>query len=158
MDFTKEDSRSASEIPQFLHLKNQATGEPIMDGKEPCGLMVFGTQSRNVQAKSMEVARAKMAAASDGDDVDKNRALETIHLELIESASLLVAECVNIDRGNEPCTTSQADLHWLFDLTFVSIKDLMAEEKQGWKGASFAQQVLRFAGDLGNYSKAEKSA
>jgi fumarate hydratase class I len=62
MDFTKKDTRAAAEVAQFCHLRWPESGEYIMDGEKPVGVMVKGATARTIQNALRDDARAKLAS------------------------------------------------------------------------------------------------
>lgn len=147
MDFTKKDARGAAEVPMFCALRWPETGEPIMDGGKPVGVMVLGAMARSVQAALKDEARAKMQSAKDKDD--ELRALEDIQRDFVKSASRLTVGFVGVQRGDREAIAPD-DCEWFYDLNLFSTASLTAPKK-GWQGQSFAQQVLAFSNDASNY-------
>lgn len=148
MDFTKKDARGAAEVPMFCALRWPETGEPIMDGGKPVGVMVLGAMARSVQATLRDEARAKMQAAKGKLD-DETRALEDIQRDFVKSASRLTTSFVNVQRGDRDAVAPD-DCEWFYDLNLFSTASL-TNPKDGWQGQSFAQQVLSFSNDAANY-------
>lgn len=158
MDFTKKDARTSAETPFELKLRDQATGEYIMDGDQHCVVLIVGSHSRSVQAGILEDARAKLNNSSKGKKKkeDQASALEDVQKTLIEGASRVIRGFVNISRGDVPLTTSKEDLHWFLDLNFVSVPSLMAQnevddEEEVWRKDSFAQQILKASNDASSF-------
>lgn len=149
MDFTKKDARGAAETAQFCALKWPESGKPIIDEKtgEAVGVMVLGAMARSVQAALKEEARAKMQAAKGKDE--EARALEDIQRDFVRSASRLTVSFVGVQRGDRDATVEDAE--WFYDLNLFSTGSLTNPINGKWQGQSFAQQVLSFSNDAGNY-------
>lgn len=147
MDFTKKDARGAAETAQFCALKWPETGQPIMDGDKPVGVMVLGAMARSVQAALKEEARAKMQAAKGKDEEAK--AIEDIQRDFVRSASRLTVGFVGVQRGDRDATVDDAE--WFYDLNLFSTGSLTNPINGKWQGQSFAQQVLAFSNDAANY-------
>lgn len=50
MEFSDFNARDAAEKGAWLHLRNPVNGAPLLDGDDPCRVMVRGTESRSVQS------------------------------------------------------------------------------------------------------------
>lgn len=148
MDFTKKDARGAAEKAMFCHLRDPGTGEPFTDGGKPVGVMVLGAMARTVQAALREDARAKMQSAKTADD--ETRALEDIQRDFVKSASRLTVGFVGVQRGDRDAVAPD-DCEWFYDLNLFSTSFVVAPKPGQWQGQSFAQQVLAFSNDAGNY-------
>lgn len=133
MDFTSFDSRSVADEGRPLHLKHPATGEPIYDGERPCIVHVFGAEGRIAQEAFRETAKLEKLP-EDATQAD-------YHERLCITARRLIAGFENIERGDRPATAADAD--WFLALNISS--------PMRGKGRSFAEQVLSFAGDRGEY-------
>lgn len=147
MDFTNKDARGAAETAQFCALKWPETGQPIMDGGKPVGVMVLGAMARSVQAALKEEARAKMQAAK-GKEEDA-RALEDTQRDFVRSAARLTVGFVGVQRGDRDATPDDAE--WFYDLNLFNMPSILNPKPGEWQGQSFAQQVLAFSNDAGNY-------
>lgn len=180
MDFSKLDSRSAAEIPSRMPILQQTTGEPIMDGKKPCYVLVKGVSSRSAQAQMREEEAARMKSAKGrkgkGDDDEWSRDLQK---SLAESAARFVAGFENVQRPDattgelRDLTNSPEDVAWFFDLNFISLPHLLRGDGSGitrkddetedefaarkdaemaaWLKPSFCQQVIDWARDDANF-------
>lgn len=147
MDFTKKDARTAAETAQFCNLRWPETGEYIIDDGKAVGVMVIGAQSRSLQEKLREDAKAKLQ--DDGKD-QETQALEDIQRDFCNSAARLTVGFVNVQRG-EVDAVAPDDCEWFYDLNFMSTASLIAPKPGEWQNQSFAQQVLKFAGDASNF-------
>jgi len=138
MDFSKFDSRKASEIARPLHLVNPATGALLYakdkDGidilDKPCRVLIVGTESRGAQAAMRAVQQAKMAEGKKGNDTS----LEETHKSLVESAKVLIRGFENICRGEKPAAVEDVD--WFLNLQLINGQD---------DELSFIEQVMSFA-------------
>lgn len=167
MDFAKFDSRTAAETPIKMPILQQATGEPIMDGKKQCYVLVRGTASRSAQAaiRAEEAARMKKAKGKKADDD-----VLDIQKSLAESAARFIAGFENVQRKDpetgelRDLTASPEDCAWFLDLNMVSMPHLMRgdgsditrkedetedafqarfdSEMAKWLRPSFSQQVI----------------
>ncbi|WP_313349384.1 hypothetical protein [Paracoccus sp. (in: a-proteobacteria)] len=134
MDFTSFDSRSVADEGRPLHLKHPATGEPLFDGEAPCVVHVLGTEGRIAQEAFRDAAKLPKLA----DDTT----MEEYHARLCITARKLIVGFANVDRGDRPATPADAD--WFLGLN-------MTNPVSRGKGRSFAEQVLAFSGDRGEY-------
>jgi len=150
MDFTKKDARGAAEIAQFCHLRDPETGKHIMDDKtgEPVGVMVLGSVARSVQSALRDESREKLQSAKG--KTEETRALEDIQRDLVRTASRLTTEFVNIQRGERDAIAPD-DLEWFYDLNMFSATSYLRPRAGDWQGLSFAQQVVLFSDEIGNY-------
>ena len=167
MDFTKRDARAAAETAQFCHLRWPETGENIMDGDKPVGAMVLGSSARSVQAALKADNRAKLQSAKNKED--EIRALEDIQADMVKSAARLtvgfqgVQRCevdgngdvIYLEDGVTPKRQWAAkvpdDAAWFYDLNMFSAPSLLSPDPKRWQNLSFAQQVLAFSNDAGNF-------
>lgn len=137
MDFSKHDARSAAETPTRMAVLEQRTGQPIMDGKKKCCVLVRGTSSRSAQAKlrAEEATRQKAASAkrgahkrSKGEDDELTKDLQA---SMIRSAKTFIAGFENIQRPDpetkelRDLTDSEDDIAWFLDLNMVSVPHLL---------------------------------
>lgn len=150
MDFTKKDARGAAEQAQFCHLRWPETGDYITDSGKPVGVMVLGAMARSVQASLRDDARAKLAEAKGKSKDEAARALEDIQGDLVKSAARLTVGFVGVQRGDKEATAPD-DCEWFYDLNMFSTSSLLNPKDDEWQGISFAQQVLAFSSDAGNY-------
>lgn len=155
MDFSKHDTRSMADKPRFLHLRDTVSGDLIWDGDVKCGVMVIGSSSRKLHAEKIPAAREALESAKTEDE--KHRLMIDVHNQICESASHVIDGFVGVARGKtELDPANKEDLDWFLDLNFVSLKDLMRQPgDDSWLGASFAQQIIKFSTDLGNYAEAD---
>jgi len=161
MDFSKHDARTAAENPQPLKLRNPATGEYITDGKDDqgndkfCTVLVIGSHSRSVQAGILEDARKKLNNVKGKKKKDEASALADVQKTLIEGAARVIRGFENIEKDGKPLDPkNKDDVQWFLDLNFVSVKSLLASEKEQeeeWLGDSFAQQILKASNDASAY-------
>ena len=147
MDFTKRDARAAAETAQFCHLRDQETGEYMMDGDTPIGAFALGTSARSVQAQLKADNRAKLQDAATKEDEIK--ALADIQADMVKSAARLTTAFQGIHRGEAEATA--ADAEWFYDLTMFSTAVLLKPDPKKWQKQSYAQQVLEFANNNGKY-------
>ncbi len=147
MDFTKKDARAAAETAQFCHLRWPETGENIMDGDKPVGAMVLGSSARSVQAALKADNRAKLQSAKNKED--EIRALEDIQADMVKSAARLTVGFQGVQRGDADATAD--DAAWFYDLNMFSAPSLLSPDPKRWQNLSFAQQVLAFSNDAGNF-------
>jgi hypothetical protein len=147
MDFTKRDARAAAETAQFCHLRWPETGESIMDGDKPVGAMVLGSSARSVQAALKADNRAKLQSAKNKED--EIRALEDIQSDMVKSAARLTVGFQGVQRGDADATAE--DAAWFYDLNMFSAPSLLSPDPKRWQNLSFAQQVLAFSNDAGNF-------
>lgn len=150
MDFTKRDARGAAEHAQFCHLRWPENGEYIMDGDKPVGVMVLGAMARSVQAQLKDDMRARLMAAKGKGKDDAAKALEDIQRDIVDSASRLTTGFVGVQRGDVDAKAPD-DCAWFYDLNMFSVASLTAPKEGEWQGQSFAQQVLAFSNEAGNY-------
>ena len=148
MDFNSFNSRAIADEGRPLHFTHPDTGEPLWDdggpqfdelGQElprsrPCLVYVLGTEGKLAQAIAREAA--KLPALPD------DATLEDYHARLCATASQLVTGFDNIDRGNRPATTADAD--WVLNLN-------LANPAHRGAGRSFVEQILKFSGSRGEY-------
>lgn len=146
MDFNAFDSRSVADEGRPLHLKHPATGELIWDDggpadpdqpnegrSRPCIVHVLGTEGRVAQEAYREAAKL--------DKLRDDATQADYHERICITARKLIVGFENIDRGDRPATASDAD--WFLALN-------ISNPLRG-VGRSFAEQVLSFAGDRGEY-------
>lgn len=146
MDFTKKDARAASEVAQFCALRWPHSGQPVIDEKtgEPVGAMVLGASARTVHAAIKAEQREKLQKAE-----DETRALADIQADLVKSAAKITTGFRNVQRGDKEATVEDAE--WFYDLNMFSTASLLNPKPGVWQNLSFAQQVLAFSNDAGNY-------
>lgn len=152
MDFKKFDARSAAETPQPVKLRDPATGDYIMDGKNHCTVLIVGSHSRSIQAGILEDARTKMnSGKGKRNKDDQAKALADMQKTLAEGAARVIRGFENIERDGRLITTDADDVAWFLDLNFLSVKSLMAtgedDDSDKWLGDSFAQQILKASND-----------
>lgn len=133
MDFNSFDSRSVADEGRPLHLKHPATGEPIFDGDKPCIVHVRRTEGRIAQEAFREAAKL--------DKLPEDATQADYHERLCVTARKLIIGFENVDRSDRAATAADAD--WFLGLN-------ISNPMRG-KGRSFAEQVLTFAGDRGEY-------
>lgn len=146
MDFTSFDSRSVADEGRPLHLRHPATGALLWDddgpadpdkpdeGRErPCLVYVLGAEGRIAQGVFREVG--KLEKLPDG------ATQEDYHARLCITARQLIVGFENIERGDRPATVSDTD--WFLALN-------ISNPMRG-AGRSFAEQVLAFTGDRGQF-------
>ena len=152
MDFTKKDARGASEKPQFCHLRWPETGDLIKDEKtgEPVGVMVIGSQARSVQNSLRDDARAKLESAKGKPKAEAAQTLADLQADFVQSAARVTVGFQNVQRGDVDAVAPD-DCEWFFDLNMFSSASLLAPKEGEWQGVSFAQQVLAFSANVGNY-------
>lgn len=148
MDFTKKDTRAAAEVAQFCHLRWPESGAYIMDGEKAVGVMVKGATARTIQNALRDDARAKLASAKG--KADETRALEDMQRDMVESAAKLTTGFVGVQRGDVDAVAPE-DCDWFYDLNMFSTASLLSPKPDEWQGQSFAQQVLAFANEAGNF-------
>lgn len=139
MDFSQFDSRTAAETPRALHLVHPATGEPLYAGNDeskPCEVLVLGTESRSAQAAIRAAQKAKLK----GDKDDERETMEEVQANLVAAAKPLIAGFRNVNRGDVPATS--ADAEWFLKLNLINGRD-------GEK--AFVEQVMAFATSRANY-------
>lgn len=154
MEFTNFDSRTAAETAQPVKLRDPATGEFIMDGKQHCTVLVVGSHSRSIQAGILDDARAKLNQAKGKKKKDDASALADVQKTLIEGAARVIRGFEHIERDGRPMTNSKEDVDWFLDLNFLSVKSLLAtdsEDDDTWRNDSFAQQILKASNDASAY-------
>lgn len=149
MDFTTKDARGSAEIAQFCALRWPESGAPIVDEKtgDAVGVMVLGAASRSVQAALKLDAKARLISAKGKDDEVK--ALEDIQADIARSAARVTAGFVNVQRGEKDATV--ADAEWFYDLNMFNTASMLQPDPAKWQNLSFAQQVLAFSNEIGNY-------
>ena len=151
MDFTKRDARAAAETAQFCHLRDQETGEYMMDGDTPIGAFVLGSSARSVHAALKASHRAKMhfPLRDANDEVDEMKMIEDMQADMVRSASAVTASFQGVQRGDADATASDAP--WFYDLNMFSTKHLLKPNPKRWQKLSYAQQVMEFSNDNGKY-------
>jgi hypothetical protein len=149
MDFTKKDARGAAEKAQFCQLRWPESGDYISDDGKPVGVMVLGAMARSVQASLKDDARAKLQEAKGKSKADEVRALEDVQRDLVQSAARLTVGFQGVQRGDAEAKAPD-DCEWFYDLNMFSTASLLSP-KDEWQGQSFAQQVLAFSNDAGNF-------
>lgn len=182
MDFQNSDSRTAAETPTRMTILKQTDGEPILDGKKPCVVLVKGASSRSAQAamRADESSRMKKAKGKNSKDD-----MIDLQKQLSDAASRFVTGFEGVERPDpdtkklRELTTSPEDLAWFFDLNTISLPHLMRgdgssitqnededdeafdaryeSEMAKWLKPSFSQQVIDCAREDDNFlAKAEK--
>jgi hypothetical protein len=128
MDFSKLETRGASEVGAFLHLVHPAHKTRLFDAAgEPVGIYLRGTESTTVRKLARKAA--KRAAQSTDDDVGH------------DFLAALVIRFVGVERDGKLLGTDDADIRWFFGLS-----------------DSFGEQVLTFAQDRANFFEAASPA
>lgn len=172
MDFSTQDSRSAAETPIRMPIRKQHNGEPAIDGKTACVVLVKGASSRSAQAqmRKEEADRMKKAKGSKAkeDEIDLQK-------QLSDAAARYVSGFEGVQRPDpdtgklRDLTNSADDCAWFFDLNTISLPHLMRgdggeitrdegeseedfalrrEREMGkWLKPSFSQQVIDCARD-----------
>jgi hypothetical protein len=148
MDFTKKDARGAAETAQFCHLRWPETGDLIMDGEKAVGVMVLGAMARSVQMALKDDMRAKLQSAKGKAETAK--ALEDVQRDLVDSASRVTVGFVGVQRGDVDAVVPD-DCAWFYDLNMFNTASLLSPRAGEWQGLSFAQQVLAFSSEAGNF-------
>ncbi|MCZ0963890.1 hypothetical protein [Paracoccus benzoatiresistens] len=145
MDFTAFNSRAAAETGAPMTILHPVTGEHIMHGEEACKVIVRGTESPTAQAALAALRKARMAdkqpEAAEGD-----KSMTDLHAELVAAAVPLIMGFEHVSLGDRALTA--ADAREFLDLNMVML-DLDGDGKP--KSLSFAEQVLRFAGQRANF-------
>ena len=150
MDFTKKDARGAAETAQFCHLRWPESGDYITDDGNDIGVMVVGAMARSVQEALRNDAQSKLQDAKGKSKAEQVRALEDIQKDLVSSASKLTVDFVGVQRGDKDAKAPD-DCAWFYDLNMFSTSSLLNPKDDEWQGLSFAQQVLAFSNEAGNY-------
>lgn len=119
MDFSKFDNRGPAETGQRLELKDPTVrdGEPLLDGKKPCAVIVRGSTARSVQMEMRKRQKAKMTAAKNS-KAEEARVMEDVHSDLCDAALPLIVGFDGVERDGRPLTTDPDDIKWFLDLTF----------------------------------------
>ncbi|WYK04471.1 hypothetical protein DWF04_015805 [Cereibacter sphaeroides f. sp. denitrificans] len=140
MDFSQFDSRTAAETARPLHLRHPATGAPLYadaEWKQPCEVLVLGTEGRSAQAAMRAAQKAKLTGEKADDD---RQTMEDVHAGLVATAKPLITGFRNISRGEMAATL--ADVEWFLNLNLIT----------GRAGeTSFVEQVMNFATSRANY-------
>lgn len=178
MDFLNSDSRTAAETPTRMAILQQRDGDPIMDGKKPCVVLVSGASSRSMQAKLREEESARMKTTKGKSRKSKSDTVD-FQKQLSEAASRFVVGFEGVERPDpdtgklRDLTNSPADLAWFFDLNTISLAHLMRGDGGGiiqnedesedefdwrygsemakWLKPSFSQQVIDCAREDDNF-------
>ena len=142
MDFSKFDSRLAASTGRDLHLVHPVTGDLLYNdapkNKEPCMVVVIGTESPAAQAAMRDINRAKIKADK-GKDTDA-QVNEDFHKILVDIATPLIVGFKNVLRGDLQMTTE--DVPYFLNLQMATG---MAGE------VSFVEQVVNFATKRANF-------
>ena len=141
MDITTLDSRKAASVGKDLHLAHPVSGVPLYNdapkNKEPCIVIVMGTESPAAQAAMREISRAKVKSDKDKDDAQVN---EDFHRVLVDIATPLVVGFKNVLKGDVQMTVE--DVPAFLDLQMAS----------GLPGeVSFVEQIVNFATKRANF-------
>lgn len=163
MDFRKFDNRGPAETGQRLELLDPTVkdGDPLVDGKQPCVVIVRGASARSVQAELRKRQKAKMSKAGASSDA---RVMEDVHIDLCGAAEPLVVGFENVKIDGRELTDSAKDIAEFLDLTFpnMGVKMDGGEPVLNKDGAPeyelinypFAKQIIDFsaeqAKELGN--------
>jgi hypothetical protein len=119
MDFSRFDNRGPAETGQRLELKDPSVrdGEPLLDGKKNCAVIVRGSTARSVQMEMRKRQKAKMTASKNS-KAEEARVMEDVHSDLCEAAAPLIVGFENVERDGRPLTAESDDIKWFLDLTF----------------------------------------
>ena len=147
MDFTKLDSREASETAIPYHLRHQGNGDLIWDGDKPCRVLVRGAAGRAFQKEMRKKARDDMKKPKDKDDADS---LEAFQESMIRAATNCIVGFENIERDGKPAKVPD-DVKWFLDLNFISLPHINRKDGDDWKKPSFAQQIVDVATDQSGF-------
>lgn len=140
MDFSKFDSRKASETPRELQLEDPVTGEKLFadaEKKKPCLVLVIGSESATAQAALRELRKSKVADEAKAED---EQSIEGLHGTLVVTAKPLIRGFKDVARGDRPATLD--DLDW-----FLNLQLLNGREKE----KSFVEQIVAFATSRSNF-------
>lgn len=142
MDFTKFDSRAAAAEGRDLHLRHPVTGDLIYNdapkNKEPCIVVVIGTESQAAQDAMRAVNKAKAKAAKDEDSGEMT--FGDLHKQLVAVTKPLIVGFKNVLKGDVQMTVDDADY-------FLNLQ--MPNGQNG--ELSFVEQVAAFATKRANY-------
>lgn len=128
------DSRSAAEKPSRMAILHQGTGEPIMDGKKECAVLIKGLSSRSAQAqmRAEEAARMKSAKGRKLKAKDaEEKFTRDLQKSLCESAARFIVGFENVQRPGEGGSlrdldaAQREDVDWFLDLNLISIPHLL---------------------------------
>lgn len=153
MDFTKLDSREASETAIPYHLRYQGDtgphkgGDLIWDGDKPCRVLVRGAAGRAFQEEMRVKAREDMKKPKGKDDADS---LEAFQESMIRAATNCIVGFENIERDGKPAKVPD-DVKWFLDLNFISLPHINRKDGDDWKKPSFAQQIVDVATDQSGF-------
>jgi len=165
MDFSRFDSRGRSEAGARLILCDPDTGAPLGEGDDAPCVIVRGVAARSAQERLASMTR-KAKSAKGGDTAS----MERLHKAMIDTAMAYVVRMENIEVEGE-AVTDAGGYRKVLDLTFPAMdtkKDEDGEpilrESKDRKGNQiavpdfelvnrpFANQIIEFAGDMGNFS------
>lgn len=145
MDFSAFNSRAGGEVGADMTILHPVTGEPIMQGKEPCVVIVRGSESPSAQAAMQALRKARMAEKK-ADDEDAEKSMAELHASMADAAAPLVMGFRHVFLGDRELTAT--DAREFLDLNMVTL-DLDDEGKP--RSLSFVEQVLRFSGQRANF-------
>ena len=172
MDFSKFDSRSATEKARRVVIRDQDTGEPVMSGDIECCMFLRGISSRSVQEAIRNDQAARMKSARNKAESTAAQTYADMHNEQIEAAARLITGFYGVQRPSDDgklrdLTAAPEDIRWFLDLNFMSVPHLLRETAitrdswesvadftarkraylEEWHKPSFAQQALDAAQD-----------